>query len=93
MILYKYLSDLKPNRIIDIIKTENFYFAEWQKLNDPMEGYFSYYLNDFENNTIKQITSGKNWNRETYYIKAEITTEEKDVLKRLDKVIGDKEKT
>ncbi len=60
MILYKYLSDLRLNRIIDILKTEKFYFAEWQKLNDPMEGYFSYYLNDFENDTIKQITSGKN---------------------------------
>jgi len=35
----------------------------------------------------------ENWNGEIYYIKAEITADEKDVLKRLDKVIDDKEKT
>ncbi|MBC8415687.1 MAG: hypothetical protein H8E11_04585, partial [Candidatus Cloacimonetes bacterium] len=33
------------------------------------------------------------WNGEIYYIKAEITANEKDVLKKLDKVINDKEKT
>ena len=33
------------------------------------------------------------WNGETYYIKAEITADENDVINRLDKVINDKEKT
>ena len=33
------------------------------------------------------------WNGETYYIKAEITADENDVLKRLENVIEDKEKT
>jgi hypothetical protein len=35
----------------------------------------------------------ENWNGEIYYIKAEITADENDVIKRLDKVIEDKEKT
>jgi len=35
----------------------------------------------------------EDWNGETYYIKAEITADENDVIKRLDKVINDKEKT
>lgn len=35
----------------------------------------------------------ESWNGETYYIKAEITADENDVIKRLDKVIEDKEKT
>ena len=35
----------------------------------------------------------ENWNGETYYIKAEITADESDVLKRLDSIIEDKEKT
>ena len=43
MILYKYLSDLRLNLVIDILKTEKSYFAKWQKLNAPVEGYFSYY--------------------------------------------------
>ncbi len=34
-------------RIRDIIKTGKFYFSDWDKMNDPMEGYFSY-LNDKE---------------------------------------------
>lgn len=35
----------------------------------------------------------ENWNGDTYYIKAEITADENDVIKRLDNVIEDKEKT
>jgi len=35
----------------------------------------------------------ENWNGETYYIKAEITADENDVINRLDNVIADKEKT
>jgi len=35
----------------------------------------------------------ENWNGETYYIKAEITADENDVINRLDKIIEDKEKT
>ncbi len=35
----------------------------------------------------------ENWNGETYYIKAEIEADENDVIKRLDNVIEDKEKT
>lgn len=35
----------------------------------------------------------ENWNGVTYYIKAEITADETDVIKRLDNVIEDKEKT
>ncbi len=33
------------------------------------------------------------WNGETYYIKAEITADKDDVIKRLDKMVDDKEKT
>ena len=33
------------------------------------------------------------WNGEIYYIKAEITADENDVIKRLDAIIADKEKT
>ena len=35
----------------------------------------------------------ENWNGVTYYIKAEITADENDVISRLDKVISDKEET
>jgi tetratricopeptide (TPR) repeat protein len=35
----------------------------------------------------------EDWNGETYYIKAEITADENEVINRLDKVIDDKEKT
>ena len=42
--------------------------------------------------TETQIIEEK-WDGETYYLKAEITVDENDVLKRLDKIIADKEKT
>ena len=41
-----------------------------------------------ETNILKE-----NWYGETYYIKAEITADENDIINRLDKIIEDKEKT
>ncbi|MDO9577221.1 MAG: tetratricopeptide repeat protein [Candidatus Cloacimonadales bacterium] len=58
-------------------------------------------VKDLSEKQIEIISAGitetkileENWNGETYYIKAEITADENDVIKRLDRVIEDKEKT
>lgn len=44
----------------DIIITEKFFFSDWEKMNDPMEGFFQYYKNDHEEQEIDDLYSLKN---------------------------------
>jgi hypothetical protein len=44
--LYKFKSDTSLNHIEDIIKSNKFYLSSFDQLNDPMEGYFSYSMNE-----------------------------------------------
>lgn len=50
MVVYKFkaLSTSKQRmHVFDIIDNERCYLAKWQELNDPLEGYFRYYENQF----------------------------------------------
>lgn len=58
-------------------------------------------VKDLSSKQIEIISAGitetkiieENWNGKTYYIKAEITADENDVIKRLDNLLKDKSKT
>ena len=44
----------------DIIITEKFFFSDWEKMNDPMEGFFQYYKEDHTEQEIDTLYSDKN---------------------------------
>lgn len=44
MKLYKFRSLSNFTRVQEIVETNTFYMANWRELNDPMEGYFHYIL-------------------------------------------------
>ena len=58
MKLYKFRSN--KNHIKEILTTKKFYFSNWKKLNDPMEGFYSYYKTEHSNDLIKDIYKEKN---------------------------------
>ncbi len=57
MKLYKYLSN--PEWIEKILETEEFYFSDWRKLNDPMEGFFRYFPDYHSREDIDKIVRMK----------------------------------
>jgi len=44
----------------DIIITEKFFFSDWEKMNDPMEGLFQYYKEDHSRQEIVALYTEKN---------------------------------
>ncbi len=44
----------------DIIVTEKFFFSDWEKMNDPMEGFFQYYKDEHQQQEIDALYSEKN---------------------------------
>lgn len=56
--LYKFGSFNEFTR--DIIITEEFFFSDWEKMNDPMEGLFQYYKEEHSQNEIDALYSEKN---------------------------------
>jgi hypothetical protein len=52
MKLYKFLPAAKLERILDILINERFHCSDWRKLNDPMEGYFRYTVEEDAKKTI-----------------------------------------
>ncbi len=63
MKLYKFRSlanKTEFDEVKRIIKTGEFYFSDWDKMNDPMEGYFTAPSNEEGNSIAKQIVDEKN---------------------------------
>ena len=60
MKIYKYRS-MKKNRewIQKILKDKVFWFSKWNKLNDPMEGFFRYYPDKHKPAALQEIVAGK----------------------------------
>ena len=59
MKIYKFRSSNKPEDIEEILRDNLFYFADWRKLNDPMEGYFHYYEADHSPEELRKVVEGK----------------------------------
>jgi len=59
MILYKYKSCDPIEHVEEIVRDGQFYFANWNELNDPMEGYFSYSREEIDSQSVESIVSGK----------------------------------
>jgi len=59
MLLYKYRSLIHFNKTLDIIQNEQLYCSEWSKLNDPMEGVFTYplYADDMNELEVRKALS------------------------------------
>lgn len=58
--LYKYIRHNRdPEQLEEMLKDGIFHFADWRKLNDPMEGYFRYYIKHHTNAEIEKIVDGK----------------------------------
>jgi hypothetical protein len=43
-----------------ILKTEEFFFANWEDMNDPMEGFFEYYDEEHTSDIIQALKDAKN---------------------------------
>lgn len=43
----------------DIIITEKFFFSDWEKMNDPMEGFFQYYKSEHSKQEIDALYTEK----------------------------------
>jgi hypothetical protein len=56
--IYKFCSLNEFSR--DIIITGKFFFSDWEKMNDPMEGYFQYYTHEHTQQEIEAIYTEKN---------------------------------
>ena len=56
--IYKFLSINEFTR--DVILTEEFYFGDWEKMNDPMEGYFEYNPGETIQNNLDDLRNEKN---------------------------------
>lgn len=59
MKLYKYRSNEKICRLREIFEENKFHFADWQKLNDPMEGYFRHYIRKVPETKLKDFVEEK----------------------------------
>jgi len=60
MKIYKYRPDtINSDHLCSILTDQEFYFADWRDMNDPMEGYFRYYLSDHTDDEIKKVVEGK----------------------------------
>lgn len=59
MKIYKYMPYNYSQRIEEILSGGVFYFADWRKLNDPMEGYFHYYDSELSPEELGKIVQGK----------------------------------
>lgn len=59
MYIYKFRSNA-DEYLEDILKSEEFYFNDWEEMNDPLEGFFTYYLEEHTNDEISQIYTDKN---------------------------------
>lgn len=58
MILYKYRSTEKWEYILDIINKKRLFCSKWDKLNDPLEGYFTH--NQQDDQILQMLTCTKN---------------------------------
>ena len=58
-ILYKYRSLANLQFTLDILINKQLWAADFKKLNDPMEGAFTYFLNDYDAREIDTISNGK----------------------------------
>ena len=47
-------------RIEQLFKDCKLYFSDWEKMNDPLEGYFQYYVSKNSNTHINDIKTEKN---------------------------------
>lgn len=60
MKLYKYRSNkLEEHFLREIFEKNRFHFADWKTLNDPMEGYFRYYIKKFPESKLKDFVNEK----------------------------------
>jgi hypothetical protein len=59
-ILYKYRSLDSWEFLLDILANNRLYAANFKSLNDPMEGIFSYCMENISSNFIEQIINQKN---------------------------------
>ncbi|MCP5534790.1 MAG: DUF2971 domain-containing protein [Akkermansiaceae bacterium] len=58
MKIYKYRSD-EYEHLTDLLKSSEFHFSAWDKMNDPMEGYFRYYDHEHTKDRLLQIVNEK----------------------------------
>ncbi len=56
--IYKFLTINEFSR--DVMLTKEFYFADWEKMNDPMEGYFEYNPDETIQHNLDDIKNAKN---------------------------------
>ncbi len=56
--IYKFCTLSKHTR--DILISEKFFFADWEKMNDPLEGFFQYYKTHETDDNVKDIYDEKN---------------------------------
>ena len=57
MIVYKFFQINKYT--YDVIKTGKFYFNDWEKMNDPMEGYYQYNRDEQDINIEERLKQEK----------------------------------
>jgi len=56
--IYKFCTFNKYTR--DILISEKFFFADWEKMNDPLEGFFQYYKTHETDDNVRDIYDAKN---------------------------------
>ena len=56
--IYKFLPINAFTR--DVLLTEKFHFGDWEKMNDPLEGFFQYSKNILTDSNIKDLYNEKN---------------------------------
>ncbi len=59
MKLYKFRGCDHPEWSKEILEDKFFHFSDWRKLNDPMEGFFRYYPENYSSDVIRQVVEGK----------------------------------
>ena len=58
MKIYKYRSNKDPF-LLHLLTSGHFWFASWNKQNDPMEGLFSYFTNEMPNWKVDEFVTEK----------------------------------
>ena len=59
MKIYKYSPCTEPDHLQAILEDRKFYFSDWRKLNDPMEGFFRYWVKDHTDEEIDLFVNEK----------------------------------